>query len=150
MSKLYFEDFHAGQVIELGTYTIGEEEIIAFAQQFDPQPFHVDHEAAKDSIFGGLVASGWHTCSLLMKALVSGLLVRSESLGSPGVDELRWIKPVRPGDTLRMRMTVIETIPSKSKPDRGVLRSEYETFNQHGELVMRMKTLGMFGRRPAA
>lgn len=150
MSKLYFEDFHAGQVIELGSYTVGEAEIIAFAKQFDPQPFHIDHEAAKDSIFGGLVASGWHTCSLLMKVLVSGLLIRSQSLGSPGVDEVRWIKPVRPGDTLSTRMKIVECIPSTSKPDRGVLRSECETFNQHGEVVLRMKTLGMFGRRPAA
>ena len=148
MSKLYFEDFHAGQIIELGSYTIGEEEIIAFAKQFDPQPFHIDHAAARDSIFGGLVASGWHTCALLMKVLVNGLLLRSSSLGSPGVDEVRWIKPVRPGDTLSMRMKIVETIPSTSKADRGVLRSEYETFNQHHEVVMRMKTLGMFGRRP--
>lgn len=150
MNKLYFEDFHAGQVIDLGSCQVSEDEIIAFARQFDPQPFHVDREAAKDSIFGGLVASGWHTCSLLMSRLVAGLLARSVSLGSPGVDELRWIKPVRPGDTLSMRMTVLETIPSKSKPDRGVLRSEYECSNQHGEVVLRMKTLGMFGRRPAA
>ena len=149
MSTLYFEDFHAGQVIELGTHTVGEDEIIAFAQQFDPQPFHIDAEAAKDSIFGGLVASGWHTCSLLMRVLVKGLLLRSSSLGSPGVDEIRWLKPVRPGDTLSMRMSIVETIPSTSKPDRGVLRSEYEARNQHGEVVMRMKTLGMFGRRPA-
>ncbi|MGQ0529429.1 MAG: MaoC family dehydratase [Panacagrimonas sp.] len=148
MSTLYFEDFHAGQIIELGSYTISEEEIITFAQQFDPQPFHIDHAAASDSIFGGLVASGWHTCALLMKVLVSGLLLRSASLGSPGVDEVRWIKPVRPGDTLSMHMKIVETIPSTSKPDRGVLRSEYETFNQHGDVVMRMKTLGMFGRRP--
>lgn len=147
MKKLYFEDFHAGQIVELGSYQINEEEIIAFARQFDPQPFHLDAEAAKQSIFGGLVASGWHTCSLLMRMLVNGLLLRSASLGSPGVDEIRWLKPVRPGDTLSMRMKIIETLASQSKPDRGVLRSEYEASNQHGEVVMRMKTLGMFGRR---
>lgn len=149
MSTLYFEDFHAGQVMEFGGHTVTEEEIITFAQQFDPQPFHLDHAAAKDSIFGGLVASGWHICALMMKVLVSGLLLRSSSLGSPGVDEVRWLKPLRPGDTLNVRMKIVETIPSTSKPDRGVLRCEYECSNQHGEVVMRMQTLGMFGRRPA-
>ena len=148
MSVLYFEGFSAGQVIELGSRTFTEGEIIDFARQFDPQPFHVDHEAASESHFGGIVASGWHTCSVMMRLIVDGLLLRAVSHGSPGVDEIRWLKPVRPGDTLTMSMHVIEAIPSKSKPDRGVLRSEYRGVNQHGEVVVTMKTLGMFGRRP--
>ncbi len=149
MSLLYFEDFHPGQVFDLGECTFTESEIVAFAQQFDPQPFHVDREAAAASHFGGIVASGWHTCSALMRRIVDGLLVRAVSHGSPGMDEVRWLKPVRPGDTLRVSMRVGETIPSKSKPDRGVLRCDYQATNQHGEVVVTMKTFGMFGRRPA-
>lgn len=148
-TPLYFEDFHVGQVIDLGTRTFSEDEILDFARQFDPQPFHLDRDAAAASHFGGLVASGWHTCSVLMRQIVDRLLVRSISHGSPGVDEIRWLKPVRPGDTLHMSMCVLEVIPSKSKPDRGVLKSEYRGVNQHGETVVTMKTLGMFGRRPA-
>lgn len=149
MKVLYFEDFHAGQEIDLGTCTISEAEILAFARQFDPQPFHVDHEAAKASHFGGLVASGWHTCSLLMRQIVDNLLLRSASHGSPGVDEIRWLQPVRPGDVLSTRMRVVETLPSRSRADRGVIRCEYVAFNQTGACVVSMKTLGMFGRRPA-
>ncbi len=149
MSLLHFEDFHIGQVIDLGTRTFDEAEIVDFARKFDPQPFHVDRDAAAASHFGGIVASGWHTCSVLMRQIVDQLLLRSVSHGSPGVDEIRWLKPVRPGDTLRMSMRVIEAIPSKSKPDRGVLKCEYQGVNQHGEPVVTMKTLGMFGRRPA-
>ncbi len=149
MSLLYFEDFHPGQVIDLGKCTFTEDEIIGFARQFDPQPFHVDREAAAASHFGGIVASGWHTCSALMRRIVDGLLARAVSHGSPGVDEIRWLRPVRPGDTLSMSMCVMETIPSKSRPDRGVLKCEYQAVNQNDELVVTMKTLGMFGRRPS-
>lgn len=149
MTPLYFEDFQAGQEIDLGSHTFTEAEIVAFARQFDPQPFHIDHDAAAASHFGGLVASGWHTCSALMRRLVDGLLLRTVSHGSPGVDEIRWLKPVRVGDTLSFRMRIVETVPSKSKPDRGVLKSVYEGINQHGEVAVSMKTLGMFGRRPA-
>lgn len=149
MSLLYFEDFHAGQVMDLGSFSLTESEIVDFARRFDPQPFHVDSEAAAASHFGGIVASGWHTCSAVMRQIVDHLLLKSVSHGSPGMDEIRWLKPVRPGDTLRVTMRVIETIPSKSKPDRGVLRSEYQGINQDGELAVTLKTLGMFGRRPA-
>ena len=149
MSLLHFEDFSVGQVIELGSRTLSESEIIDFARQFDPQPFHVDRDAAAASHFGGIVASGWHTCSLLMRQIVDELLVKSVSHGSPGVDEIRWLKPVRPGDTLRMTMRVVEAVPSRSKPDRGVLKCEYQGVNQDGAVVVTMKTLGMFGRRPA-
>lgn len=145
----HFEDFRPGDVIELGSQTITKEAIIAFAKEFDPQVFHVDEEAAKQTIYGGLLASGWHTGSLLMRLLCDGLLARTASLGSPGIDELRWLKPVRPGDTLSGRMTVIERIPSRSKPDRGMVRSLMELRNQHGEVVLTVKGLSLLGRRPA-
>ena len=143
----YFEDFAPGQVIELGSRTITKEEIIAFARQFDPQPFHLDEEAAKRSIYGGLLASGWHTAALTMRLLCDGLVNDTVSLGSPGVDELRWLKPVRPGDTLSARMTVVECTPSRRKPDRGIVRSTMELRNQHGEVVVTSKGLSLFGRR---
>lgn len=136
-------------MIELGSRTITKEEIIAFAREFDPQPFHLDEEAARQTIYGGLLASGWHTGSLMMRLLCDGLLKETLSLGSPGIDELRWLKPVRPGDTLSGRLTVIECLPSRSKPDRGTLRSLMEMRNQHGEVVLTIKGLGLFGRRPA-
>ena len=145
----YFEDFTPGQVIELGSWTITRDEIIAFAKQFDPQPFHLDDEAAKKTIYGGLIASGWHTGSIMMRLLYDGLVKDTVSLGSPGVDELRWVKPVRPGDTLSARVTVLECVPSRSKPDRGLVRSVVELRNQHGEVVVTSKGLSLFGRRPA-
>ncbi len=145
----YFEDFKPGDVIELGSRTISKESILAFAREFDPQPFHTDEEAAKRSIYGGLLASGWHTGSLLMRILNDGLLKDTASLGSPGVDELRWLKPVRPGDVLSARMTVLESIPSRSKLDRGLIRSLMELRNQHGEIVLSVRGLSLLGRRPA-
>ena len=145
----YFEDFTPGQVIELGSRTITKDGIVAFAREFDPQPFHTDEAAAARSIFGGLLASGWHTGSLAMRILYDGLLKDTVSLGSPGIDELRWLKPVRPGDTLSLRMTVLETIPSRTKPDRGLVRSLMEMRNQHGEVVLTIRGLSLLGRRPA-
>ena len=147
MVEIYFEDFQVGQVYELGSYTVSEEQILTFAREFDPQPFHVDSVLAAESIYGGIIASGLHTASIFMRLLYDGLLCRSASMGSPGQDELRWLRPVRPGDTLTARGTVEELIPSKSKPDRGLVRKSYEVFNQHGEKVMTMRGLGMFGRR---
>ena len=146
----YFEDFAPGQVIELGQRTIEKDEIIAFARQFDPQVFHTDEEAAKKSIYGGLIASGWHTGSLMMRMLYDGLVKDTLSMGSPGVDELRWLKPVRPGDLLSARLIVTECVPSRSKPDRGIVRSVIELRNQHGEIVVSSKGMSMFGRRPGA
>lgn len=146
----YFEDFTSGQVIELGRHTITKDEIIAFAKQFDPQVFHLDEDGAKKTIYGGLIASGWHTGSLTMRLLYEGLVKDTVSLGSPGVDELRWLKPVRPGDTLSVRLTVTECIPSRSKPDRGIIKSVIEMRNQHGEVVVSSKGMSLFGRRPAA
>jgi acyl dehydratase len=145
----YFEDFKPGDVIELGSRTITKERILAFAREFDPQPFHTDEEAATRSIYGGLLASGWHTGSLLMRILYDGLLKDTASLGSPGIDELRWLEPVRPGDTLTARMTVVEAIPSRSKPDRGLIRSLMEMRNQYGRVVLTIRGLSLLGRRPA-
>jgi len=143
----YFDDFKPGQIFELGRHTITKESIVAFAREYDPQPFHTDEEAAKETIYGGLIASGWQTGAIMMRLFWDGLLHECASLGSPGIDELRWVKPVRPGDTLSLRFSVLETIPSRSKPDRGVVRSLSEVLNQHGEMVLTMKGLGMFMRR---
>ncbi len=147
MSGLFFEDFAVGQTRELGECSISREEILAFARQFDPQPFHLDEEAARRSPFGGLVASGWHTAALAMRLVVDSMGLDSGSLGSPGADELRWLLPVRPGDRLRLRTEVIEVTPSRSKPDRGSVRLRYELRNQNGEPVMTMIGIGLFRRR---
>jgi acyl dehydratase len=146
---LYFEDFPPGDVRESPARTVTRDEIIAFAREFDPQPFHVDEAAAAHTIYQGLIASGWHTIAIYMRLMWDSYLKDTLSLGSPGVDEVRWLKPVRPGDTLRVRFTVLEAAPSRSKPDRGIVRSLSEVFNQHGEVVMTLRGLGMFGRRPA-
>ncbi|MFZ6844908.1 MaoC family dehydratase [Undibacterium sp. RuTC16W] len=146
----YFEDFIPGSVIELGQRTLGEAEIIDFARQFDPQPFHIDKEAAAHSIFGGVIASGWHTCGIIMRMVVDGFLNDSASMGSPGLEEVRWILPVRPGDTLTISAETLESRPSTSKPDRGVIITLWKAINQDGKLVCTIKGMGMFGRRPAA
>ncbi|MFH0960448.1 MAG: MaoC family dehydratase, partial [Pseudomonadota bacterium] len=119
----YFEDYVAGTVHNFGSITVEESEIVDFARRFDPQPFHTDPQLAKDSIYGGLIASGWHSASLMMRLFVQHYLSHVASLGSPGVDELRWLKPVRPGDVLSLRITVSEVIRSRSKPDRGIVNS---------------------------
>jgi acyl dehydratase len=144
----FFEDFEVGKVIEVGKRTVSEEEIIDFATKFDPQPFHIDKEAAAQSIYGGVIASGWHTCSMIMRLMVDGFLNKAASMGSPGLEEVRWIKPVRPGDTLTVTTTAVEKRPSGSKPDRGVVVTVWEAKNQHGEVVATVKGMGMFGRRP--
>src|SRR6188472_4405680 len=122
MSERYFEDFEPGEVLELGSRTVTEDEIIEFARQFDPQPFHLDPEAAADSVFGGLIASGWHTGAMWMRLYVDNMLGSASAQGSPGVEELRWLAPVRPGDTLHGRLTVLETTASERRPDRGTVR----------------------------
>jgi len=147
-SSWYFEDFFAGQEIELGTRSVSEEEIIAYATQFDPQPFHVDHDAAAASMFGGVIASGWHTCSMMMRMVVDGLMAASSSMGSPGVDKVRWILPVRAGDTLAVTYLTTAVKASASRPDRGVVWSTWKAVNQHGQLVCTIEGMGMFGRRP--
>lgn len=132
----YLEDYAVGSVYEFGSITVEEAEIIDFARRFDPQVFHSDPEAAKRTIFGGLVASGWHTASMMMRLFVDHYLSWAASLGSPGIDELRWTKPVRPGDQLSIRVTVLEVNRSRSKPDRGILRSFVEVLNQDKEVVL--------------
>jgi acyl dehydratase len=145
--KHYWEDFYAGQVREIGGYSLTEEEIIEFARKYDPQPFHTDKDKARQSPFGGLIASGWQTASMAMRMLCDLYLLDAASLGSPGVDEVRWVKPVRPGDTLRLKTTVLEARASNSRPDMGTVRSRSEIYNQHGELVMHMSGVGIFRRR---
>jgi acyl dehydratase len=145
----YFEDFPAGHVSESPPRTITREEMLEFASKYDPQPFHLDEAAAKNTIYGGLIASGWLTVAVTMRLLWDAMLEDVVSLGSPGSDEIRWLTPVRPGDTLRARFTILESIPSRSKPDRGVLKTLTEVLNQRGEIVMTQRGMGMFGRRPA-
>jgi len=145
--KYYWEDFYPGQVLETGGHSLSEDEIIEFAKKYDPQPFHVDKDKATQSYFGGLIASGWQTASMCMRMICDLYLLDAASLGSPGIDELRWVKPVRPGDTLHLKSTVLETRASSSRPDMGTVRSRSEVYNQHGELVMHMSGVGMFRRR---
>ena len=144
----YWDDIKAGDVIELGSQTLDKERMIAFAREFDPQPFHTDEKAAEGSIYGGLIASGWLTGSTLMRLFYEGFLKDTASMGSPGIDELRWLKPVRPGDTLSARLIMLETTASRSKPDRGIVHSLMEVRNQHGEIVMTTKGVNFFRRRP--
>jgi acyl dehydratase len=148
MPLRYFEDFRPGEVVELGSRTLDAAAIVAFAREYDPQPFHTDPEAARSSIYGGLIASGWQTVGIYMRLLVEGCLKDTVSLGSAGVDEIRWLVPVRPGDTLSARFTVLEARPSRSRPDRGTIVSRGEVTNQKGEVVMTMHGTGLFGRRP--
>ncbi len=145
----YFEDYIEGHVHRFGTIVIEADEIIAFAKRFDPQVFHTDPVAAKQTPFGGLIASGWHTAGLMMRLYVEHYLTKVASLASPGIDELRWLKPVRPGDILSVSVTVLKAMPSKSKPDRGVVTSLIEVFNQADDLVMTLKCVNIIARRPA-
>jgi len=143
----YLEDFVEGTVNEFGPASITEEEIILFGKSFDPQVFHTDPEKAKETVYGGLIASGWHTCSLFMRLYVENYLPDPASLGSPGVDEIRWLKPVRPGDRLTLRVTVHKVKPSRSKPDRGVLYSFCEMVNQENDVVVSMMGLNLIRYR---
>lgn len=144
----YWEDYEAGAAYELGSQTVSEAEIIAFATQYDPQPFHVDPAAARESMFGGLIASGWHTCAIAMRMIVDSYLNPQTSLGSPGVEQVRWLKPVRPGDTLAGHMHVIDKRESRSKPDMGLLTNEASLENQHGEAVLTIRATNLIRRRP--
>jgi acyl dehydratase len=146
----YWEDFQPGQVTEIGPVEVTEEEILEFARRYDPQPFHVDPDAAKQSPFGGLIASGWHTTALFMGMFVRRILLDSASLGSPGIDGIRWLAPVRPGDTLTGRVTVDDVQPSSSSPGRGTVFTTSEVLNQDGTVVMTLKARGFFARRPTS
>lgn len=147
LKERWFDDFSVGERFEFGAYRITEEEIIDFARRYDPQPFHLDAEAGRASHFGGLVASGWMTAAVLMRLLCDHLLSPQSSMGSPGIDELRWLQPVRPGDVLSARVEIAAVTPSRSKPDRGVISCRYELVNQHGEAVTRLVGLAMYRRR---
>ena len=147
-SPHWFEDYLEGSVWSFGRIVVDRDEVLRYAQRYDPQPFHVDEQAASQSIYGGLIASGWMTASCAMRMLVDHYISPIASMGSPGMDELRWLAPVRPGDRLRMRVTVLESRPSQSKPDRGMTRFLWELFRQDGTKVLSMSGWGMYTRRP--
>ena len=145
----YFEDIEVGTVEEFGHYEVTREEIIEFARKYDPQPFHLSEEAGRAMHFGGLCASGWHTCAMVMRMVVDNIPDSdTSSLGSPGIDELRWKKPVYPGDILRIRSTIADKRESRSRPDMGTLFLDNEVYNQRDELVMTFKPIVMHKRRP--
>jgi acyl dehydratase len=147
--RLYWEDFTVGQVREFGRCEVTRDAVIAFALEFDPQPFHLDDAAAEQSLFGRLAASGWHTAAMAMRMMCDGYLLDSASLGSPGIDQLRWKKPVFPGDVLRMRLTVVSARALDSRPGVGVIQSLSEVLNQHDDVVMSMQGSSFFTRRSA-
>ena len=148
--RIYWEDLEPGSVRELGSVTVSAEDIKEFAEQFDPQPFHLDELAGRRSIYGNLCASGWHTCALAMRLTVDNMLRHSSSLGSPGLDSLKWLKPVYPGDQLSLRHTILDSRPLRKRPDTGMVRARWELFNQDGGKVMEMEGYGFFGRREPA
>lgn len=146
----YFDDYVPGMARDCGSVSVDQAEIISFARQFDPQPFHVDPVAAASGPFGGLIASGWHTAGLVMRLIVDNYVSAESSLGAAGLDELRWPNPVRPGDTLRVRVTVLEARRSQSKPDRGILKTLIEAENQDGQPVMRATSINFIRVRPGS
>lgn len=149
--KYFWEDLSVGTTVQMGSLTVDRDEVIAFASKYDPQPFHLDEAAAAKSMFGKLSASGWHTCAMAMGLMVRNFLQESSSLGSPGMEQVKWLKPVYPGDTLTLRQRIVESRPMKSRPDVGLTRTLWEMFNQDGEQVLLMDGYGMFRRRtPAA
>jgi acyl dehydratase len=150
MTEIHLDDLQPGQIHRLGRRRIERDEIVAFARDWDPQPFHLDEAAAAESIYGGLIASGWHTVCVFMRLFVDGLLHRAAAMGSPGIDELRWLKPVRPGDTLEARLEILEVRPSRSKPDRGIVRARSVVVNQADEEVLSFVATLLFKRRPEA
>jgi acyl dehydratase len=145
--RWFWEDFPAGHVRDFGGMPVTREAVLAFASQFDPQPFHLDDTAAQASLFGGLSASGWHTCAMAMRMMCDAYLLESSSLGSPGIDALRWLKPVHPGDTLHVRMEVLQARPMASRPHVGLVQSRWDVRNQHDATVLTMEGWGMFRRR---
>ena len=150
MAKRYFEDFAVGDALPLGQRRVTRGEIIAFAAEYDPQPFHLDERAPGPAMVGGLLASGWHVCALFMNMLCDGFLLDSASMGSPGIETLKWQRPVRPGDTLSAISLVIDVRASKRRPEMGIVRFRHEVKNQAGEVVMWMENPIMFARREAA
>jgi acyl dehydratase len=150
MSQHYFEDFAVGLALASAAVAVTEDMILGFARAYDPQPFHVDPAAARDSIYGGLIASGFHTLALGFRLVLDTGIFDGTSMGSPGFDELRWLKPVRPGDTLRVALAVVEARPSSSKPDRGLVRIDYRYLNQENAAVLTFRGMHLIRRRPAA
>jgi len=147
VSKLYWEDFRPGRVFEYGPRRITRDEIVGYAAEFDPQPFHLDADAARATMLGGLAASGWHACCLLMRMSADSFVLNSSSMGAPGVHEVRWLAPIRPGDELTLRSTVVEVRASKSRPDMGFVKFRFEMFNAARVAVMTLTTSLMMGRR---
>jgi acyl dehydratase len=148
MSARYFEDYKPGAVFTAGPITVGEAEIVEFARRYDPQAMHTDPAAAAQGPFGGLIASGWHTAAMMMRLFADHFLSPESSIASPGLDELRWLQPVRPGDALSLRVTILEVRRSRSKPDQGIVRSLVEVLNQAGEAVMTLKPISLIRVRP--
>jgi acyl dehydratase len=148
-ARICYEDFKVGEVSTFGPRLVTREEIISFASEFDPQPMHLDEEAAKKSLLKGLSASGWHSCAMMMRMIYDGFLHESSSLGGPGIDEMRWIKPVRPGDQLTCRMTVLDKRDSQSRAHMGFVRFNLEMLNQNNEVVLQAAWPAMFGKRDA-
>jgi acyl dehydratase len=144
---LWWEDFKVGAALDIGKHTFGADEIVAFGRQFDPQPYHVDPAAAKSSPFGGLIASGWHVCAAGMRMLTEQILGRAQTLGSPGIEKVRWLKPVRAGDTLAYRVIVADSRPSASKPGLGLVKHRWEARNQDGELALTLEGWILVRRR---
>ena len=149
LNKLFWEDFVPDVRELMGEVTVDLEEVVAFARRYDPQPFHVDVQEAEKSIYGGIIASGWHTCSMVMRLMCDSYLVNSSSLGSPGIEEVKWLSPVYPGNVLSAFRTVVETRASASKPDRGIVKTFWEVENEKGQLVMSMIGINFFLRREA-
>jgi acyl dehydratase len=145
----YFEDYVPGLTVDCGTFSLDEGQIIAFAKEYDPQPFHVDPRAAAEGPFGGIIASGWQTTSRMMRQVVEHFVSPESGLGAAGIDELRWPRPVRPGDTLRVTATVLEARRSASKPDRGIIRSRMDLTNAAGEAVMTLTAVNFVLVRPS-
>jgi acyl dehydratase len=145
----YWDDYEIGQKFDLGSTSFTADEIVDFARQYDPQSFHVDADAARQSMFGGLIASGWHVTAKLMRLFVDNYVDQRTALGSPGVDEVRWLKPVRPGDTLTAWVECAGKVPSRSRPEMGIVHEQWRATNQKGELVMTLKGTNMVRRRPA-
>jgi len=148
--KYYWEDFTPGRIFATATRSLSEGDIVHFAREYDPQTYHTDAQAARRSPFGGLIASGWQTAAVTMRLMCDGYLLETSCVGSPGLEELRWLKPVRPGDTLRLRTTVIEATPSAKQPNRGTVLFRWETLNPNGEVVLSMRGRQLFLRRAPA
>jgi acyl dehydratase len=144
----YWEDFEKGQLIDCGSYSLTEEEVIEFASKYDPQRFHINKESAENTIFKGLIASGWQTCSVMMRMVCDTFMINSSSTGSPGLDSLKWIKPVRPGDILKTTFEVLETRALNSKPHLGMIKSKWSCFNQRDELTATVEAWNLFEKRP--